>query len=110
MNRWVVAGLIAMAGWQAYGRYGQHLPFPLTARPEIATAAPADRSSQSMPAAVVPAPPQFACDGRLHCSQMRSYEEAKFFLRHCPGVKMDGDNDGIPCEQQWGHGDWNAAR
>ncbi|MDY6956402.1 MAG: excalibur calcium-binding domain-containing protein [Pseudomonadota bacterium] len=36
---------------------------------------------------------------------MRSYEEAKFFLRHCPGVKMDGDNDGIPCEQQWGHGD-----
>jgi Excalibur calcium-binding domain len=45
--------------------------------------------------------PQFRCDGRTHCSQMRSCEEATFFLRNCPNVKMDGDNDGIPCEQQW---------
>ncbi|MDR2548980.1 MAG: excalibur calcium-binding domain-containing protein [Desulfobulbus sp.] len=28
-------------------------------------------------------------------------EEAKFFLRNCPGVKMDGNNDGVPCERQW---------
>jgi cold shock CspA family protein/type II secretory pathway pseudopilin PulG len=41
---------------------------------------------------------QFSCDGRQHCSQMRSYEEAVFFLRNCPNTKMDGDNDGIPCE------------
>ncbi|MDQ7743218.1 excalibur calcium-binding domain-containing protein [Hydrogenophaga pseudoflava] len=26
--------------------------------------------------------------------------EAKQFLRNCPGMEMDGDNDGIPCEQQ----------
>ncbi|MDS4041929.1 MAG: excalibur calcium-binding domain-containing protein [Candidatus Competibacter sp.] len=43
----------------------------------------------------------FKCDGRIHCSQMTSCEEATFFLRNCPNVKMDGDNDGIPCEQQW---------
>ena len=43
----------------------------------------------------------FKCDNRKHCSQMRSYEEAKYFLRHCRGVKMDGDNDGIPCERQF---------
>jgi hypothetical protein len=43
----------------------------------------------------------FKCDGRTHCSQMRSYEEAVFFLRNCPGVKMDGNHDGIPCEQQF---------
>lgn len=43
----------------------------------------------------------FRCDGRTHCSQMRSCKEAKFFLKNCPGVKMDGDNDGTPCEQQW---------
>jgi hypothetical protein len=41
------------------------------------------------------------CDGRLHCSQMTSCAEAKFFLANCPGVQMDGDRDGIPCEQQW---------
>jgi len=44
----------------------------------------------------------FKCDGRQYCSQMRSYEEAKFFLHNCPDVKMDGDNDGIPCERQFG--------
>jgi excalibur calcium-binding domain-containing protein len=25
----------------------------------------------------------------------------KFYLDHCPGVQIDGDNDGIPCESQW---------
>lgn len=44
----------------------------------------------------------FSCDGRQHCSQMRSYEEAVFFLRNCPNTKMDGDGDGIPCERQFG--------
>lgn len=43
----------------------------------------------------------FHCDGRQHCSQMKSCDEAKYFLVNCPGVKMDGDKNGIPCEQQW---------
>ncbi len=43
----------------------------------------------------------FRCDGRVYCSQMTSCAEAKFFLRNCPGTKMDGDRNGIPCEQQW---------
>jgi cold shock CspA family protein len=43
----------------------------------------------------------FSCDGRTRCSQMTSCEEATYFLRHCPGTKMDGDGDGIPCERQW---------
>ncbi len=43
----------------------------------------------------------YHCDGRTHCSQMRSCSEAKFFLANCPGVKMDGNRDGTPCEQQW---------
>lgn len=41
---------------------------------------------------------QFTCDGRQHCSQMRSKAEAEFFNRNCPNTKMDGDRDGIPCE------------
>lgn len=41
------------------------------------------------------------CDGRTHCSQMTSCEEATYFLRHCPNVAMDGNNDGVPCERQW---------
>ncbi|WP_409559394.1 cold shock domain-containing protein [Accumulibacter sp.] len=43
----------------------------------------------------------FQCDGRTHCSQMTSCAEATFFLKNCPNVKMDGNHDGVPCEQQW---------
>ena len=43
---------------------------------------------------------KYKCDGRQYCSQMRSCEEAKFFLKNCPNPKMDGDLDGIPCEKQ----------
>jgi hypothetical protein len=41
------------------------------------------------------------CDGRQHCSQMTSCNEAKFFLKNCPNALMDGNNDGIPCQKQW---------
>ena len=51
-----------------------------------------------------PNPTRFSCDGRTHCSQMTSCEEATFFIKNCPGTEMDGDGDGIPCESQWcGH-------
>jgi hypothetical protein len=43
----------------------------------------------------------FRCDGRTYCSQMTSCEEATWFLQNCPGVKMDGEGDGVPCERQW---------
>ena len=57
--------------------------------------------------AAPPAMPQseiksgFRCDGRKYCSQMTSCAEAKYFLSHCPGVKMDGDGNRVPCERQW---------
>jgi len=46
-------------------------------------------------------PSKFVCDGRTYCSQMTSCEEATYFIQNRPNTKMDGDNDGIPCESQW---------
>lgn len=43
----------------------------------------------------------YRCDDRTRCSQMTSCDEAKFFLNNCPGTKMDGNGDGVPCESQW---------
>jgi hypothetical protein len=70
---------------------------------QVTTAAIAETSPEnpSIPSFKPTASPAFVCDGRTYCSQMSSCEEAKYFLQHCPGVKMDGDNDGIPCERQW---------
>jgi len=67
-------------------------------------AEPATVPSRSVPpAATAPTPvtSTFRCDGRTHCSQMTSCAEATWFLNNCPGTKLDGNNDGIPCEQQW---------
>lgn len=67
-----------------------------------ATATPALAASPgevSLPAST--ASNIYRCDGRTHCSQMTSCAEATYFLKHCPGVKMDGDGNGIPCERQW---------
>lgn len=54
-----------------------------------------------VPAAAITATSTFSCDGRKHCSQMTSCAEATYFIQHCPNTKMDGNNDGIPCEKQW---------
>jgi endonuclease YncB( thermonuclease family) len=64
-----------------------------------AAAAPAAPAAQ----AALPSPGSAAyrCDGRTQCSQMRSCSEATWFLQHCPGVQMDGNHDGVPCERQW---------
>jgi len=51
--------------------------------------------------AAPPAAMNFRCDGRTYCSQMTSCTEASWFLKNCPGVKMDGNRDGVPCERQW---------
>jgi cold shock CspA family protein len=45
--------------------------------------------------------PGYSCQGKQSCSQMTSCKEARFYLKNCPNVKIDGDNDGVPCEEQW---------
>ncbi len=71
-----------------------------------APAAPGATPGRALPvAAPLQEPPattaSFHCDGRTTCGQMGSCAEATYFLRHCPNTTMDGDHDGVPCEQQW---------
>lgn len=68
---------------------------------EGAASAPAPAAKPVRSSAVAPTAVAFRCDGRTYCSQMTSCAEARYFLAHCPGVKMDGNRDGEPCEQQW---------
>lgn len=96
MKNLIVLAVISAIVWFSYGKYKAATEAPASG--VAATVVP-----RSTPSAVTFAPPsqQFTCDGRTHCSQMRSCAEATYFIRHCPNTKMDGDNDGVPCEQQW---------
>lgn len=86
LRRLIPVGLVLALGLYAYDAYT-----PRTA-PQTAFESPTVETEAAGP---------FRCDGRTHCSQMTSCAEAEFFLKNCPGVEMDGNHDGEPCEQQW---------
>ena len=90
--------ILGAVGWFGYGLYAQ-------GRAASAPARVLETGSRPAPARIA-GTPAFACDGRTHCSQMRSCEEAAFFLQHCPDTAMDGDHDGVPCEQQLCSSGW----
>ena len=102
-------GLVGIDRYQANVAKVEAIPVAAPKRrmpePEPVATPVEDRSwikpRDNAPAVASAAPAEFRCDGRTHCSQMRSCAEAEFFLRHCPNVKMDGNKDGEPCEQQW---------
>ena|SRR5258706_8693345 len=88
--------LVASIGWFGYTKYQARVQSARAAAYE-APVTDGDSRTGAPPISSV----TFKCDGRTHCSQMASCAEATFFLRNCPGVKMDGDGNGIPCERQW---------
>jgi hypothetical protein len=99
MQRIIVLLIIAALGWYGYTKYQS----ALNVRPIVGTEerpSPEPRAAP-LPKTEGPNTPAFKCDGRTYCSQMTSCAEATFFLKNCPGTKMDGNNDGIPCEKQW---------
>ncbi len=91
MNRWIVflvLGVVALLVYRKHGTEG------VSSGSRRTTGARADGRLPSMKES----PSRFQCDGRIYCSQMHSRAEAEYFTRHCPGTRMDGDHDGIPCE------------
>lgn len=91
----VLAGIIA-GGYYFYVQYQQQSQIENLAKPVYADNAP--NRVQSIPNQSANSANSFKCDGRQYCTQMNSLEEAKFFIKNCPNTKMDGDNDGEPCE------------
>ena len=89
LGRALMLVFVAIAGAIGFGEYRKNIK---QTHPSAAMVHPTTSS-------VIVQTPMFQCDGRTHCSQMRSCEEAKFFLRNCPGSQMDGDHDGRPCER-----------
>ena len=127
MRTLLVAAILVAAGIAGYFRFLRQAPAPAPRASELPVVASAPARSLEERAAAAqgttypvqkPDPPvrpadrsppagaggensaQYRCDGRVYCSQMHSRAEAVWFLQNCPGMKMDGDHDGDPCERQ----------
>ncbi len=98
MKRVIIGVLLVLAAWQGFEQY-QVRRFARESKIGIADGTQFVETSSA--GRISKQSATYQCDGRIYCSQMTSCAEAKFFLENCPGVKMDGDNDGIPCERQW---------
>ena len=68
--------------------------------PDGVAQTPAQEPTPPPQAPEMPPAPSFSCQGKTRCSEMVSCPEAEYYLSHCPNVKIDGDGDGIPCEEQ----------
>lgn len=95
----VVAGAIALGtlgGFAWFAWWQQSTDVPAVPAPS-ALEVPRPASSPAV------GRPLYRCDARTQCQQMKSCEEAMFFLQNCKGNKLelDEDDDGIPCEIQW---------
>lgn len=95
LGRILPIALLVALGTYGYGEFTRRLSPPTATADRFSDLATPVETSDPVAAAT------FQCDGRTRCSEMTSCVEAKFFLRHCPNVAMDGDSDGEPCEKQW---------
>ncbi|MBA6409690.1 cold shock domain-containing protein [Pseudoalteromonas sp. 5Ae-yellow] len=94
--------LIAALCFYAINKYNTHSSSqtPVITNDDLATNDDLVTFDEKYPKTVIPKSTQnFTCDGRQHCSQMTSKDEAIFFINNCPNTKMDGDRDGEPCER-----------
>jgi cold shock CspA family protein len=92
----ILVVMIAVIAGSAYRHYLKVRP-ESPAVPVLGVPAPEPQLTGNW---AVKKPSAYQCSGRTMCSQMSSCEEATWVLKNCPGTKMDGDGDGIPCEQQ----------
>lgn len=91
LKKLLIIALVLFVGWK-YFNQSTNKPVEVQHKPVVYV--------KPVVKQTVPAPPKqtFTCDGRQYCSQMTSRAEAVYFIKHCPDTKMDGDLDGIPCE------------
>jgi cold shock CspA family protein len=94
LNRILGLAFFAVIGVFAYDQFSRRAAFD-----SEVNAVKSETKELVQPASASVNAKLYQCDGRQHCSQMNSCEEAKYFLKNCPDPKMDGDHDGIPCEQ-----------
>jgi hypothetical protein len=98
--RLILILLLAAGAWFVYGKYEQRA----RAEREAAFARQPVAKKKVAPAAKPAADGGvsfFTCDGRSSCKQMTSCEEARYFVKTCPGFNSGVFGEESSCENQW---------
>ena len=93
MKKLIILLIIGFAGWKIY----QQQRTPVITNADLKLLNPPIETIEESSSFYEQ---EYSCDGRQHCSQMSSCEEATFFIQNCPNTNMDGDHDCIPSERQ----------
>lgn len=80
---WAGAEIMEPAQWRKL-HASEVTTTPLHAKPSVRAAA------------------DYTCGSKRHCSQMRTCDEAYFYLSHCSVKSLDTNRDGVPCENLCG--------
>jgi hypothetical protein len=98
MKRIILLLLLAALAWYGWGKYQDRAPAQreaeLASRPVATKALPLAKARD-------PAVSFFTCDGRSSCKQMTSCEEARYFVKTCPGFGAGVSGEEASCETQW---------
>jgi predicted negative regulator of RcsB-dependent stress response len=94
MKRMILILVLAIAGWYGWGKYQAYVKQQRHAEQlGKSRPAPAGKGDQGVSF--------FRCDNRTQCKQLTSCEEAKYFIKNCPGFSVEVLGEDVPCEQQW---------
>ena len=99
MRQLIVIVILALLGWQGYRHYQSH-PAQFGATAEVPPALPAPATWHAAAEPVT----EFKCDGRTHCSQLTSCEEATYFLATAPTSKWTALTTECPANSSGANG------
>jgi hypothetical protein len=78
----------------------RYLPIPLLLLSALALGWFGQKRPVERPLPVVNGPSAGStCGAKRYCGQMTNCAEAQFYFRQCGLTRLDGDRDGVPCEE-----------
>ena len=98
MKRLILLLLLAAIAWIVWGKYEDRVHAQREA--EFARQ-PVKKKPLPVAKGADPGVSFFTCDGRTSCKQMTSCEEARYFVKTCPGFNAGVFGEEASCDKQW---------
>ena len=99
MKQIILVLLLAVIGWFVWGKYEERAHAEREAAFERGV--PPAKKKAAAARTAEPGVSFHTCDGRTACKQMTSCEEARYFVKNCPGFNAGVFGEEASCVKQW---------